>query len=118
EVNIEVPELVIIDQKDLLREMDPNQQVQQVIQSDINGDIAGHTLLFFYDKQVALLEKVCLNFNFTKAKIKGLRNSLILELSNIITGALVTQLANIFKLNIFGSVPKMPFYPAKSNFQN
>ena len=37
-----------------------------------------------------------------------MQESLLLEISNIITGALVTQLANILKCNIYGSPPKLP----------
>ena len=37
-----------------------------------------------------------------------LQESLLLEISNIITGALVTQLANILKANIYGAPPVAP----------
>lgn len=118
EVEINVPELIIIDQKELQKALSPDKALKMVIQSDIKGDINGHTLLFFYEKQLDLLEKVCLDFNYTKAKIKDLKSSLVLELSNIITGALVTQIANLLKLDIFGSVPRKPLYPTKSNLKN
>lgn len=118
EVQIDVPELIIIDQKELLKAFSPNKGLQMVILSEIKGDIQGHTLLFFYQEQLVLLEKVCLSFIKTKAKIKDLKTSLMLEISNIITGALVTQLANLLKLNIFGSVPKPPLLPTPANMKN
>ncbi|MEJ7663314.1 MAG: chemotaxis protein CheC [Hymenobacter sp.] len=40
--------------------------------------------------------------------VNELQESLLLEISNIITGALVTQLANILKANIYGAPPVAP----------
>ncbi len=117
EVHIDAPQLTIIDQEALLKTASQNKSLQMVVLSEIKGDIQGHTLLFFNKAQLAVLEKVCLGFIKSKAKIKDLRTSLMLEISNIITGALVTQLANLLQLNIFGSVPKPPMLPTQANMR-
>lgn len=114
EVSIAVPELKILSQVDLYKEIDPRNEVQVIIKSEINGDICGHTFLFFHEKELDLLEKNCLNFSYPSSKLLDLRTSLVLEISNIITGALVTQLANRLKIDIFGSVPAAPIYPSKA----
>lgn len=114
EVSIDVPELKIVSQIDLFKEVDPKNEVQVVIKSKIDGDISGHTFLFFREKELNLLEKNCLNFNFPSNKLVDLRTSLVLEISNIITGTLVTQLANRLKIDIYGSVPSPPIYPSKA----
>ncbi len=44
-----------------------------------------------------------------------MQESLLLEISNIITGAFVTQLANILKAKIYGSPPS---HPPKGNLAN
>lgn len=115
EVSIDVPELKVVSQVDLFKEIDPKNEVQVVIKSEINGDILGHTLLFFHEHELDLLEKNCLNFAFPTGKLMDLRTSLVLEISNIITGTLVTQLANRLTIDIFGSVPAAPIYPSKVN---
>ncbi len=113
-VSIEAPDVKIVSQADLINEIDPKNEVQAIIKSEIKGDIYGHTFLFFREKELKALEKNCLNFAFPSGKLLDLRTSLVLEISNIITGALVTQLANRLKIDIFGSVPAAPIYPSKA----
>jgi chemotaxis protein CheC len=45
-------------------------------------------------------------------ELNEMQESLLLEISNIITGAFVTQLSNILKANIYGSPP---LHPEKGN---
>lgn len=115
EVSTDIPELRIVSQVDLYKEIDPENDVKVVIKSEITGDIYGHTFLFFHEKELNLLEKNCLRFPFPTGKLMDLRTSLVLEVSNIITGTLVTQLANRLQIDIFGSVPAAPIYPSKAN---
>ena len=80
-----------------------------IIQSDIKGDFNGTTLMFFSGQHVQRLSRVCLRMDVTDSvKIDAMQESLLLEISNIITGALVTQLANILKAQIYGAPPIAP----------
>ena len=79
------------------------------IQSDIRGDFNGTTLMFFSGQHVQRLSRVCLRMQTAETlELNELQESLLLEISNIITGALVTQLANILKANIYGAPPTAP----------
>jgi chemotaxis protein CheC len=85
------------------------QQQHVIIQSDIRGDFNGTTLMFFSGQHVQRLSRVCLRMNTSDSiHIDEMQESLLLEISNIITGALVTQLANILKASIYGAPPVHP----------
>lgn len=106
EVLINVPDILILKEEKALSQIIENKKIDIIVQSEIKGDIYGQTLLLFSYTQVSELSKA------TKVPVnvddKKFQNSLILEVSNILTGTLVTHLANILKLNIYGSVPHEP----------
>lgn len=105
EVLINVPDISFVKEETALGALIQDQNIFSIVQSEIKGDIYGQTLLLFSHKQIDELSHVALN---NKYKDSALKSSLILEISNILTGTLVTQLANILKLNIYGSVPNEP----------
>ena len=108
-VLLTVPELSLIDAPQVLDLINTYKGTHAFIQSDIKGDFNGATLMLFSEAHVTRLTEVCLggkkNLGPNPA---AMTESLLLEISNIITGALVTQLANILKANIYGSPPKVP----------
>jgi chemotaxis protein CheC len=80
-----------------------------VVHSDIRGDLDGKTLLLFSQPHVEkFISESIASLGEYELNMEELRNSLLLEISNIITGSIVTQFANIFRLNIYGSVPQGP----------
>lgn len=108
-VLLKVPDIKLIEQSNLLELVEHYADTHNIIQSDIKGDFNGATLMLFSDEHIALLSEVCLNMlEVQKGEVSVMQESLLLEISNIITGALVTQLANILKTNIYGSPPKAP----------
>jgi chemotaxis protein CheC len=108
DVLIKVPEIILMEKDTALKELISKQDVEMLVQSEIKGDIYGQTLLLFSPVQVEELNKALVK------KIdpgdKYLKESLLLEISNILTGTLVTYLASILKLNMYGSVPNAPIY--------
>jgi chemotaxis protein CheC len=108
DVLIKVPEIILMEKDTALKELISKQDVEMLVQSEIKGDIYGQTLLLFSPVQVEELNKTLVK------KIdpgdKYLKESLLLEISNILTGTLVTYLASILKLNMYGSVPNAPIY--------
>lgn len=112
EVLINVPALYEIDKKTALKELFENTNIEVIVQSEIKGDIYAHTLIFFSDEQIDLFEAVCLKEG---PVMKSMRESLLLEISNIVTGTLVSYLADILKINIYGSVPNAPIYRESIN---
>lgn len=108
-VLLKVPDIQLIEVKDLISLVARYETTHAIIQSDIKGDFNGATLMLFSDDHILRLSEVCLSMlEVEKGEISVMQESLLLEISNIITGALVTQLANILKANIYGSPPKAP----------
>ncbi len=105
-VLLEVPSLDLLMTDDILLRVQEYRAHHVVIQSDIRGDFTGTTLMFFSGQHVQRLSRVCLRMQVADStQVNELQESLLLEISNIITGALVTQLANILKANIYGAPP-------------
>lgn len=108
-VLLKVPDIKLIEVKELLELVSKYEDTHVIIQSDIKGDFNGATLMLFSDDHIVRLSEVCLAMlDVQKGELSVMQESLLLEISNIITGALVTQMANILKANIYGSPPKAP----------
>ncbi|SMC00384.1 CheC, inhibitor of MCP methylation [Hymenobacter roseosalivarius DSM 11622] len=108
-VLLEVPSLDLVPGTSILERVKVYEKDHVVIQSDIKGEFNGSTLMFFSGQHVQRLSRVCLRLSKPESvEIDELQESLLLEISNIITGALVTQLANILKANIYGAPPIAP----------
>lgn len=109
QVLLKVPDLQLIQLQDLVQMVQKYQGSHTLIQSDIKGDFNGTTLMLFSAEHIDKLTEVCLGDNFRfDGFLSEMQQSLLLEISNIITGALVTQLANILKTNLYGSPPVAP----------
>ena len=118
-VLLEVPNIDLLMSDDILHRVRDYQTRHVPIQSDIRGDFNGTTLMFFSGQHVQRLSRVCLRMQTTETlELNELQESLLLEISNIITGALVTQLANILKANIYGAPPVAPKGDIAQNLQN
>ncbi|PJJ59982.1 chemotaxis protein CheC [Hymenobacter chitinivorans DSM 11115] len=108
-VLLEVPNLDIMPGSNILDKVHEFEGTHAIIQSDIRGEFNGTTLMFFSGQHVQRLSRVCLRMSVPDSiQIDEMQESLLLEISNIITGALVTQLANILKAKIYGAPPKAP----------
>ncbi|SHK53089.1 chemotaxis protein CheC [Hymenobacter psychrotolerans] len=108
-VLLEVPSLDLMPGNGILEMVREIQQANVAIQSDIRGDFNGTTLMFFSGQHIQRLSRVCLRMSVPASiAIDEMQESLLLEISNIITGALVTQLANILKAKIYGAPPTAP----------
>lgn len=106
-VIINVPDLHMVNKETALTELFDNREIEVIVQSEIKGDIYAHSLIIFSQDQINLFENACLrNLKITKA----IRESLLLEISNIVTGTLVSHIADILNFNIYGSVPNAPVY--------
>ena len=118
-VLLEVPNIDLLMSDDILRRVREYQARHFPIQSDIRGDFNGTTLMFFSGQHIQRLSRVCLRMQTDESLVLNeLQESLLLEISNIITGALVTQLANILKANIYGAPPLAPRGDIADHMQN
>lgn len=104
-IMLKAPEISFVKKPEVIKDLIERNSLRLLVQSGIKGDLDGNTLLFFSDDQIDQLSGKNLNGNSTFI----LRESLFMEISNILTGSIVSQLANFLKINIYGSVPKQPF---------
>ncbi|WP_237717859.1 chemotaxis protein CheC [Pontibacter sp. BAB1700] len=87
-VMLKVPDVQLIEVKDLISLIAKYEDTHFIIQSDIKGDFNGATLMLFSEEHISLLSSVCLSMlNVQKGELSVMQESLLLEISNIITGA-------------------------------
>src|SRR5688572_8317659 len=88
-VLLKVPDIQLIEVKELINLVTKYESTHFIIQSDIKGDFNGATLMLFSDDHITRLSEVCLNMlEVQKGEVNAMQESLLLEISNIITGAL------------------------------
>jgi len=108
-VLLKVPSMELVSAAEVMGNLTKFEKSHEIIQSDIKGDFNGTTLMVFSSRHIDKLSEVCLNMQSSyENALNEMQESLLLEISNIITGAFVTQMANILKANIYGSPPSHP----------
>lgn len=108
-VLLRVPSMELVTAVEVIKTLENFEDTHEIIQSDIKGEFNGTTLMIFSANHIQKLSEVCLNLSPPfPDELNLMQESLLLEISNIITGAFVTQLANILKANIYGSPPSHP----------
>jgi chemotaxis protein CheC len=109
QVLINAPNVQIVELEKVGSAVPEYEKCNIIIQSSITGSLTGKTFLLFSEEQADRFSEICLGtLQVTSDKsYNALRSSLLLEIGNIITGSLVTQLSNIFKVSLFGSVPEL-----------
>jgi len=84
-----------------------NDELVNII-SDLAGDLNGKTMLLFNKTDRKNVVKSCMGLEYSEdEEFKKIEEAFLLEFGNIITGSIVTQLSNIFNLNIHGKVPSI-----------
>lgn len=87
------------------------------LSTKISGDIQG-ICYFIINKQDAafLVNKVIPNYHSgDQFEIDEMNIGFLLELDNIISGAVTSQLANLLQMNIYGDVPKLNSWDSVEN---
>lgn len=107
-VEITVPSFQLVDDIEVFLAKIVNNKIDVMVQSEINGDLYGQTILLFSKKQIEDLEEACFDFKIASDKQEEIRRSFLLEVSNILTAAIVTEFSNKLYLNLYGSVPLDP----------
>lgn len=108
-VLLHVPEIKLVSPKDLIRVvMEENKNDALLINSDIIGELNGSTILIFSEKDTASFILSSISDLDVNGSYEKMKNSFLLELANIVTGSVLTQLSNIFGVKVIGSVPGGP----------
>jgi chemotaxis protein CheC len=117
-VLLSVPDVQIMEPDTVLDFFPESSQTDTVVQSDVKGDLNGKTFIVFTEMQSNRLADLCLggSSNF-QGNYPAMKRSLLLEISNILTGALVTQLANLLSLHLYGTPPMIVPYAIRKNFK-
>ena len=108
-VLLTIPDVLIVSAEEMMELACDYGSQHFLVQSDIRGDFTGATLLAFSPEHIQRLSEVCLRVKAPASlELSEMQRSLLLEVSNIITGALVTQLANLLKVSVYGAPPTTP----------
>jgi chemotaxis protein CheC len=118
-VLLSVPEVQIMDPREVPRVLPENDRTDTVVQSDVKGEVNGKTFILFNQNEAGRLAEICIGKEEDyKGNYAAMKRSLLLETSNILTGAIITQLANILKLHIYGSAPLVVPFALRKSFQD
>ncbi|RYZ83922.1 MAG: hypothetical protein EOP04_19010 [Proteobacteria bacterium] len=102
-----VPDIKIIKPEDFPISLSQYDGAELALKTNLHGDLAGVTLLLFFEEQINWIMEHCLSErDLLSPEVDSLRMSLLLEISNILTGALSTQLSNILGLDVIGLPPE------------
>ena len=88
------------------------------ISTEINGDISGICYFIISKHDAAFLVSKALPGSSPDEPfvIDEMSEGFLLELDNIISAAVTTQLANLLQMNIYGDVPKLNNWDSLENF--
>lgn len=116
-VMIQVPRVEMISVDELDSVLPENDYEDSVVQSDIAGDMTAKNFLIFKQKQISKFSDICIGCEDKfEGNYNAMRKSLLLETSNILTGALLTQFANIFNMSLCGTPPVAVPYSLRKTF--
>lgn len=108
-VLLSIPDVQLVEVPQMLEMVHRYGKDHFLVQSDIRGDFNGATLLAFAAGHIQRLTEVCLHMKAPiSLDLSEMQRSLLLEVSNILTGALVTQLANLLRVSVYGAPPTTP----------
>ncbi|WP_051359684.1 chemotaxis protein CheC [Adhaeribacter aquaticus] len=100
-VLLDVPEIKIIEPRVLPDVIDEYQEIYYVIRSDIKGELNGKTFLLFTAENITKIADVCLeDVSSISPDYDSQKQEMLLEISQIITSALSTQLSKILHLKL------------------
>ena len=110
-VMLHIPRIEMVSIEALDKVLPENEAEDAIIESDIDGDIHAKSFLIFKPEQSAKISDSCIGSKESFAgNYNAMQKSLLLEISNILTGALITQFANIFHMDLVGMPPvSVPF---------
>lgn len=105
-VLLDVPEVKIIETKVFPDVVDEYNALYTVVRSDITGDLSGKTFMLYSDEQIEKIASFCLDCDKQSDEFPGQAQSLLEEISFIITKALCSQLEGILKLRLVNESPE------------
>ena len=106
-IMLTVPDIKIIWPQELPSELKKFDETVLAVRSKLQGDINGISVLLFYSEHVDWIVQNSLSEReLHREDFEQMRLSLLLEMSNILTGAVLTQFSNILGLEVQGMPPE------------
>ena len=102
-----VPDIKIIGPNEVAQEIRNYDEAVLAIRSKLQGDMKGLTVLLFFDRQIEwIIQHSVSERTLHHEQLSRLRMSVLLEIGNILTGAVLTQFANILGIEVQGLPPE------------
>ena len=107
-VDMRVPQVRLLDFKDVGALMGGEEQIMACVMLGVEGDITG-SMMFMVEKKAAkhLINKVMMGFGDPGEEFTEMELSALQEVGNIITGAYLNSLATLTGMKIFPTPPQL-----------
>ncbi len=107
-VDMRVPQVRLLDFKDVGALMGGEEQIMACVMLGVEGDITG-SMMFMVEKKAAkhLINKVMMGFGEPGEEFTEMELSALQEVGNIITGAYLNSLATLTGMKIFSTPPQL-----------
>lgn len=104
-VSIETTEIELCITYDYLKDNSDHIKNLTVLQTDIIGQLQGSSYLIFNEDEKVAVSNMSAAAYGSNAKLEDA--IILLEIDNILSAAVITELSNSLKLKIYGDVPKI-----------
>lgn len=105
-VLLQTPEIKILKPEELTSFSGNMQKNNLIVESEIKGDLGGKAYLLFSEDQAEEISSICLmEIGKKEENLEKLKRSLIVELGNIITARLISQMCNMLKIQALAASP-------------
>jgi len=107
-VDMRVPQVRLLDFKDVGALMGGEEQIMACVMLGVEGDITG-SMMFMVEKKAAkhLINRVMMGFGEPGEEFTEMELSALQEVGNIITGAYLNSLATLTGMKIFSTPPQL-----------
>ena len=115
-IQLKETDFTLTDEQNFITDHNTFNDELYVLSTEVKGELKGVCYLIFNKEEKDEVCKVALPpeiFN-NPDKLKNMQEPLLLEIDNIISASVITQIANNLKLKIYGDVPNLNFMTAKS----
>ncbi|MGD1843350.1 MAG: chemotaxis protein CheC [Thermonemataceae bacterium] len=85
-----------------------------ILRTEIKGKLRGRTYLLFHQKDIQTIFKIfappAVHEMAADGQLTDIQQDILLELDNILSAAMVTQLSNFLDIFIYGDIPKYSYF--------
>ncbi|MBL6447044.1 hypothetical protein JMN32_12045 [Fulvivirga sp. 29W222] len=116
QVMIEVAHVELCSDHNYLLKKYNHQDNLTILQTEIIGQLSGVSYLIFNEKEKITISQMSLASFGSNSTLD--ENIILLEIDNIISAAVITELSNMLNLRIYGDVPALLKFDNMTDFHN